>query len=161
MSIRRSCVFPGSFDPATLGHLDLIRRAGQLFDQVFVAVLTHSSKTQLLPMQERVQLIQAALAEQNLTAQVAGFSEKLLVDVCAELGAQVILRGLRPGADADLELPLAMMNRQLAGVETLMLPADPKFAHVSSSLVKQINAYGGEVKEFVPDVVRKALLSRR
>ncbi len=151
---------PGSFDPLTLGHLDVITRAAGLFDQVLVAVLPHSSKPGRFPAAQRCELARAALADCGLVAprvQVAAFAGRLLVDVCREWSADVIVRGLRLGGDADYELPMAMMNRQISAVETLFLAADPKFGHVSSTLVKQISAYGGSVQGLVPEVIQQAL----
>jgi pantetheine-phosphate adenylyltransferase len=156
----RVCVCPGSYDPVTLGHLDVIDRAAAMFDEVVVAVLPNPDKQGTFAPDERVQLLQEAL-EGRERVLVATFAGRLLVDVCLELGARHVVKGLRGGSDFDFELPMALMNRHLTGVETVFVAADPRLAHVSSSLVRQVSAYGGDVSGLVPDVVRDALRARR
>lgn len=149
---------PGSFDPVTLGHLDVVRRAADLFDEVVVAVATNAAKRPLLPAAQRVALAGAAVAglPRVRVAEVPG----LLVDFCRGVGATAIVKGLRSGGDYDAELPMAWMNRHL-GVETVFLPADPAVAHIASSLVKDVARHGGPIEELVPpgvaEVVRAAL----
>lgn len=151
-------VVPGSFDPVTLGHLDVVRRAARMFDEVVVAVAVNAGKTPLLTAQERVALVAAAVADLPgvRAAEVPG----LLVDFCAEVGATAVVKGLRSGGDLDAELPMAWMNRHL-GVETVFLPADPSVAHIASSLVKDVARHGGRIDDLVPpgvaDVVRARL----
>ena len=151
-------VVPGSFDPVTLGHLDVVRRAADLFEEVVVAVATNAGKAPLLPVADRVALVDRAVAgiARVRVAEVPG----LLVDFCREIGATAIVKGLRSGGDYDAELPMAWMNRHL-GVETLFLPADPAVAHIASSLVKDVARHGGRIEELVPpgvaDVVRARL----
>ncbi len=151
-------VVPGSFDPVTLGHLDVVRRAADLFEEVVVAVATNAGKAPLLPVADRVALVDRAVAgiARVRVAEVPG----LLVDFCREIGATAVVKGLRSGGDYDAELPMAWMNRHL-GVETLFLPADPAVAHIASSLVKDVARHGGRIEELVPpgvaDVVRARL----
>lgn len=151
-------VVPGSFDPVTLGHLDVVRRAADLFEEVVVAVATNAGKAPLLPVADRVALVDRAVAgiARVRVAEVPG----LLVDFCREIGATAVVKGLRSGGDYDAELPMAWMNRHL-GVETLFLPADPAVAHIASSLVKDVARHGGRIDDLVPpgvaDVVRARL----
>jgi pantetheine-phosphate adenylyltransferase len=155
-------VCPGSFDPITLGHLDIVRRARRLFDVVVVGIATNPSKSALLTPDKRVELTRAALAADPETADVrveavAG----LLVDFCRDVGAGAVVKGLRGGADFDAELPMALMNRHLVGVETVFVPGDQRYAHVASSLVKDVARFGGPIEDLVPpgaaEAVREAL----
>jgi pantetheine-phosphate adenylyltransferase, bacterial len=150
-----TAVCPGSFDPVTLGHLDVVRRARSMFDRVVVGVARNSSKTPLLDVDTRVRLAREALAgvEGVEVAVVPG----LLVDFCREVGAVAIVKGLRGGADYDAELPMALMNRHLSGVETVFVTGDPALAHVASSLVKDVARHGGDVGDLVPPGVARAL----
>lgn len=165
----RRALCPGSYDPVTLGHLDVIARARAVYDEVVVAVLHNPAKAGTLPVAERVALLQECLADSGLTGapgpsggrvRVESFGGRLLVDVCRELDVQVILKGLRSSTDFDYELPMALMNRHLTGIETVFLPGDPRWQHVSSSLVKEVARYGGDITGLVPDRVRDALLAR-
>ncbi len=155
-------VCPGSYDPVTSGHLDVIARAAALHDEVVVVVLHHPTKAGTFTVQERIGFIERGLADLGVGegVRVEAFSDRLLVDVCRELGADVVVKGLRGAADFAYELPMALMNRHLTGVETVFLPGDPAFEHVSSSLVKEVARYGGDVTGLVPDEVRDALLTR-
>ncbi len=152
-------VCPGSFDPVTNGHVDVVRRAAALFDEVVVAVLGNPAKKGLFPLEERVQLIRAAL-DGVQGVRVEGVPGGLLVDYCRSVGAAAIVKGLRSGNDFGYELPMARMNRHLTGIETVFLPGDPAFDHVSSSLVKEVAGHGGDVTGLVPDAVLPRLLSR-
>lgn len=156
----RRCVCPGSYDPVTFGHLDVIDRAAALFDEVVVAVLHNPDKHGTFSAAERVDLLRTTLGDRERVS-VAEFGGRLLVDVCQELGAQHVVKGLRGGTDYAYELPMALMNRHLTGLETVFVAGDPQWEHVSSSLVRQVSAYGGEVSGLVPDVVRDALVERR
>ena len=148
-------VSPGSYDPITLGHLDIIRRASTLFDEVVVGVAQNSSKSALLDVGQRVALARAACADLiNVRVEVV---PGLLVDFCRDIGATVIAKGLRGGADFDAELPMALMNRHLVGVETVFVPGDPALAHIASSLVKDVARYGGSIDDCVPDGVASAV----
>ncbi len=155
----RRCVCPGSYDPITLGHADVIGRAGALYDEVVVAVLHNPAKQGTFSPQERRDLIAADCAEvPGLRIEV--FANRLLVDICRELEASAIVKGLRGGTDFAYELPMALMNRHLTGIETVFLPGDPRFEHISSSLVKEVARFGGDLTGLVSDAVRVALADR-
>ncbi|MCI2240209.1 pantetheine-phosphate adenylyltransferase [Paenibacillus sp. TRM 82003] len=160
----RRCVCPGSFDPVTLGHLDVVLRAAEVFDVVHVGVAVNPAKQGLFSGPERVALVRDALegagGERAARVEVEEFGEGLLVDHCRRLGARVVVKGLRGGTDYAYELPMALMNRHLADVETLFLVGDPRFEHVSSSLVKEVARHGGDVSDLVPPAVHAALLRR-
>ena len=155
-SDARRAVCPGSYDPVTNGHVDVVTRAATLFDEVVVAVLYNPAKQGAFPVEERVSLLEASLAGVG-NLRVEAFADRLLVDVCRDLGARAIVKGLRGGTDFAYELPMALMNKHLTGIETVFLPGDPRFEHVSSSLVKEVVAYGGDVAGLVPDPVLDAL----
>jgi pantetheine-phosphate adenylyltransferase len=152
----RRAVCPGSYDPVTNGHVDVVARAATLFDEVVVAVLYNPAKEGAFPVDERVRLIEESLAN-TPNLRVEAFADRLLVDVCRDLGATAIVKGLRGGTDFAYELPMALMNKHLTGIETVFLPGDPRFEHVSSSLVKEVVRYGGDVTGLVPDPVLAAL----
>ncbi len=156
----RRCVCPGSYDPVTLGHLDVIERAAALFDEVVVAILHNPGKAGTFTIAQRLSMTRSVVGEGS-GVRVEEFGGRLLVDVCREVGADAIVKGLRGSTDFGYELPMALMNRHLTGVETLFVPGDPRLEHVSSSLVKQVSAYGGDVTGLVPDVVRDALVALR
>ncbi|MBM6404785.1 pantetheine-phosphate adenylyltransferase [Phycicoccus sp. CSK15P-2] len=158
----RRAVCPGSYDPVTHGHLDVVVRAAALHDEVVVAVLHNPAKQGTFPVAERVAFVERAVAAAGLadTVRVEEFANRLLVDVCRDVGADVVVKGLRGGTDFAYELPMARMNRHLTGVETVFLPGDPSLEHVSSSLVKEVVRYGGDVSGLVPDEVRDALTAR-
>jgi pantetheine-phosphate adenylyltransferase len=152
-------VCPGSYDPVTLGHADIIRRAAALYDEVVVAVLHNPAKRGTFTPEERRDLILDSC--QDLPGvRVELFAGRLLVDVCREVGADAIVKGLRGGTDFAYELPMALMNRHLTGIETVFLPGDPRFEHVSSSLIKEVARFGGDVTGLVSDRVRDALVER-
>nr|WP_142111364.1 pantetheine-phosphate adenylyltransferase [Rarobacter incanus] len=150
-------VFPGSFDPITVGHLDVVRRAAGIFDTVIVAVGRNAAKSALLPLDERLRL--AALAVAGIDGATVSEVPGLLAAFCAEKGADVIVKGLRSGSDLDDELPMAAMNRHLTGVETLFLPADGGLGHVASSLVKDVARHGGEIGGLVTPEVAAAVMA--
>ena len=154
----RIAVCPGSFDPVTLGHLDVVRRGTQLFDEVIVAVATNAGKQTLFTVAERVELARAAVA--SLPSVRVALVPGLLVDFCRDIGATALLKGLRGGGDYDAELPMALMNRHLTGIETVFLPADRSVAHIASSLVKDVARYGGPVEDLVPPGVAEVLRAR-
>jgi pantetheine-phosphate adenylyltransferase len=157
--VRHLAVCPGSFDPVTSGHVDIIRRAEALFDEVVVAVLGNPAKRGLFPLEERVDLIREVVGRFD-GVRVEAVSGGLLVDYCRSVGASAIVKGLRSADDFAYELPMALMNRHLTGVETVFLPGDPRFGHVSSSLVKEVAGHGGDVTGLVPDAVLPRLLVR-
>ncbi|MGE9783855.1 pantetheine-phosphate adenylyltransferase [Janibacter sp. G368] len=152
-------VCPGSYDPVTVGHVDVFRRAATLFDEVVVAILHNPAKQGTFTVDERVALIEAQVADLD-NVRVQAFANRLIVDVCTELDAQVLLKGLRGETDFSYEWPMALMNRHLTGVETLLIPGDPRHEHVSSSLVKEVARFGGDVTGLVSDEVRDALVER-
>lgn len=153
--MHRIAVVPGSFDPITLGHLDVIDRAAGLFDELHVLVVHNPDKTALLPVAQRVALIEKSIADAGLTGniKVMSWSVGLLVDYCTDVGASVLVKGVRSQVDVAYETPMAIINRNLAGVETVFLLPDPAHAHVSSSLVRQVAALGGDVSPYVPKAV--------
>jgi len=149
-------VCPGSYDPVTNGHVDVVRRAAGLFDEVVVVVLHNPAKHGTFSVAKRISLLAESLSG-VANVRIEAFADRLLVDVCTELGARAIVKGLRGGTDFTYELPMALMNKHLTGVETVFLPGDPRFEHVSSSLVKEVVQYGGDVTGLVPDAVNDAL----
>lgn len=154
--VTHRCVCPGSFDPVTNGHLDIFARAAAQFDEVIVAVLHNPAKRGRFPIQERLEFLRATTADLP-GVQIQEFSGRLLVDVCTQVGATAIVKGLRGASDYAYELPMARMNRHLTGVETMFIPADPRFEHVSSSLVSEVAGLGGDIEGLVPDVVLERL----
>lgn len=155
----RIAVCPGSFDPVTRGHLDIVTRAARLFDVLYVAVLENARKQPLFSAQERVAMLQEATALlPNVRCET--FSG-LVVAYARSRGAHVIVRGVRSPSDCEYELQMAGMNRELdPGVETLFLPAAPGYAHVRSSLIKEVALLGGPVEAWVPDNVARRLRER-
>jgi pantetheine-phosphate adenylyltransferase len=153
-----AALVPGSFDPPTRGHLDVIHRAAALFDRVVVAVVTNPGKAPLFAPEERVALLRSELAELGGVEVIA--AEGLLVALAERLGITTVVKGLRGASDLDAELAMARMNRRMGGVETLLLPSDPAHADVSSSLVKEIARLGGPLDGVVPPAVAAALTAR-
>jgi pantetheine-phosphate adenylyltransferase len=143
----------------TLGHADVIRRAAALYDEVVVAVMHNPAKQGTFSADERRDLILDGCADLD-NVRVELFADKLLVDVGREVEATAIVKGLRGSTDFAYELPMALMNRHLTGIETVFLPGDPSLEHISSSLVKEVARYGGDVTGLVSDRVRDALLAR-
>ena len=148
-------VLPGSFDPFTLGHVDITARAATLFEHVIVAVAHNSAKTPLLDVDTRLALASGALAHlPNVTVEA---TSGLLVEFCRERDAEVIVKGLRGGADYDYERPMALMNRSLTGIETIFITGDTALAHVASSLVRDVARHGGDIEPYVPLAVAEAV----
>lgn len=143
-----------------MGHVDVITRAAALYDEVVVVVLHNTAKHGFFGVDERMKLLDLALAAVP-NVRIEAFAGRLLVDVCREAGAQAIVKGLRSDTDFAYELPMALMNRHLSGVETVFLPGDPKFGHISSSLIREVAALGGDITGLVPEEVRAALIARR
>ena len=161
--VIRRAVVPGSYDPVTNGHVDVIARAAVLYDEVVVVILHNPAKAGTFTVAERIGFLEDVVAGLPTGAdnvRVEAFAGRLLVDVCRDLEAQVVVKGLRSGTDFAYEVPMALMNRHLNGLETLFLPGDPSLEHVSSSLVKEVVRYGGDVRGLVPDTVLDALLAR-
>lgn len=158
--MTKIAVVPGSFDPVTLGHLDVIRRTAKIFDEVHVLVVHNPGKDAMLPISERVGLIQKSIAEDSeipSNVLVASWSMGLLVDYCTEVGATVLVKGIRSQIDVAYETPMVLMNRSLANVETVFMLPDPAHAHVSSTLVRQVASLGGDVTPYVPKAVARFL----
>lgn len=159
--MSKIAVYPGSFDPITLGHLDIIARAALVVDELHVVVVHNPGKTPRFSSEERVELIRASLAEHGIHSKaklvVDTLDSGLLVNYCRMVGAAVLVKGFRSNVDLDYELPMAQVNRDLAGVETIFIPADPEHGHVSSSLVKQVADLDGSVTKYVSNAVARAL----
>jgi len=154
----KSAVCPGSFDPITFGHLDIIERASRHFDQVIVAVLENRTKASLFSVEERMEMIRAnTLKFPNV---VVDSWHGLLVDYCRKNGVDAIVKGLRAVTDFDYELQMAQVNLQAAQVETMFMATAPTHSFLSSSLVKELAHYGGDVSSMVPSNVNEALRNR-
>lgn len=155
----RIAVVPGSFDPPTLGHLDVIRRAAGLYEQLHVLVVHNPDKEAMLPIAHRLALLEQSIAESDIHSEVivASWSMGLLVDYATDVDAGVLVKGIRSQIDVAYETPMAIVNRHLAHVETVFLLPDPSHALVSSSLVRQVAALGGDVSPFVPAAVARFL----
>ncbi|OLR91574.1 pantetheine-phosphate adenylyltransferase [Actinokineospora bangkokensis] len=153
---RAAC--PGSYDPPTTGHLDVFDRASRLFDEVVVVVGVNPNKRGLFSVEERIALLTDSVAHLG-NVRVDSW-QGLIVDYCSRHGVAAIVKGLRTATDFDYELPMAQMNQQLTGVETLFLPTRPGMSHLSSSLVKEVAALGGDVTGMLPDQVHHKLLER-
>lgn len=157
MPVHRA-VCPGSFDPITYGHLDIIGRASALYDEVTVAVLVNKTKASLFTVEERMKMIKEVTAEFP-NVQVDSWSG-LLVEYCKSHAIPVIVKGLRAVSDFDYELQMAQMNHQLAGIDTVFISTSPQYSFLSSSLVKEIATYGGDVSPHIPPLVLTELLAR-
>ena len=154
----RRAVCPGSFDPVTNGHLDIIDRASRIFDEVIVAVLVNESKRGLFTIDERLEMLREVTKPYE-NVRIGSF-QGLLVDFCRAQQATVVVKGLRAVSDFDYELQMAQMNIGLAGVETLFMPTNPQHSYLSSSLVKDVAKWGGDVTPHVPEVVARRLADR-
>jgi pantetheine-phosphate adenylyltransferase len=151
-------VCPGSFDPVTNGHLDIISRASRLYDEVVVAVLINKAKQSLFTVDERVDMMIEVTKEYG-NVKVDKFYG-LTVDYCKEHDIPVIVRGLRAVSDYEYELQMAQMNHRMAGVETLFMATNPLYAFLSSSLMKEVVKFGGDISGLVPDLVQERLVKR-
>ena len=154
----RRAVCPGSFDPVTNGHLDIVGRTARLYDEVILAVLINPNKAGLFTPAERIAMLLECIHDYP-NVRVTSF-EGLLVDFCRTNEAQVIVKGLRAVSDFDYELQMAQMNLGLAGIETLFMATNPLYSFLSSSLVKDVAKWGGDVSDHVPDVVAVRLRER-
>jgi pantetheine-phosphate adenylyltransferase len=154
----RRAVCPGSFDPVTNGHIDIVSRASALFDEVTVAVLINKSKKSLFTVDERIDMLtEVCGAFPNV--KIDSF-HGLLVDFCRERDIQAIVKGLRAVSDFDYELQMAQMNSSLAPVETVFVPTSPEYSFLASSLVKEVATFGGDVSSLVPPLVLERLAAR-
>lgn len=154
----RRAVCPGSFDPVTNGHLDIVGRAARLFDEVVVAIGVNASKNRLFTPDERIAMLEETTAG-LANVRIAGFTG-LIVDFCREIDAVAIVKGLRGAGDYEYELPMAQMNSHLTDIETVFLPGAVGNAFVSSSLIKEVATLGGDVRGLVPDAVHDRLVRR-
>ena len=154
----RRAVCPGSFDPVTNGHLDIIGRASSLFDEVVVAVGINQSKRRLFTAEERIEMLTEVSAEYP-NVRIDSF-QGLLTDFCREHDVHAIVKGLRAVSDFDYELQMAQMNSNLAGIETVFVPTSPEYSFLASSLVKEVASFGGDVSSLVPPAVLSRLTSR-
>ncbi|MFF4775162.1 pantetheine-phosphate adenylyltransferase [Microtetraspora fusca] len=154
----RRVVCPGSFDPVTNGHLDIIGRTSRLYDEVVVAVLINIEKTGLFTVDERIDMLQAVTKEYG-NVRVEKF-HGLLVDFCRQHDIPAIVKGLRAVSDFDYELQMAQLNYRMSGVETLFMSTNPEYSFLSSSRLKEIARYGGDVSGLVPDLVQRLLIER-
>ena len=144
------CVFPGSFDPVTKGHINMIKRASKLFDKVYVAILVNSSKTTMFDKGQRIKMLKASLKGMD-NVSVDSF-DGLLVDYAKKVKADTILRGVRNAADFEYEYEMYMINSELSSdIDTVFMPADKNLAHISSSAVRELLYFGKDIKAFVPD----------
>lgn len=151
-------ICPGSFDPVTFGHLDVITRAAGLFDEVVVAVGRNSAKNYLFDAGERVELLQAATS--GLPGVRVTELSGLLVDFCREQGAGVVVKGLRFASDFDFELQMAHLNHALSGLETVLLPSSARWATLSSTMIREVASLGGDVSQFVPELVATRIAAK-
>jgi pantetheine-phosphate adenylyltransferase len=156
-AVRRVCC-PGSFDPITLGHLDIIGRVSALYDEVVVAVLINKSKTGLFSVDERIDMLKSVTAEYG-NVRVDSF-HGLLVHYCQAQDIPVVVKGIRAVSDFDYELKMAQMNHGLTGLETVFMPTNPEFSFLTSSLVKEIATWDGDVSRLVPPIVLERLAAR-
>ena len=154
----RRVVCPGSFDPVTNGHLDIIGRAARLYDEVVVAVLVNQSKTGLFSIEERLEMLRE-VTRPYPNVRVEAF-QGLLVDFCKANDIDAVVKGIRAASDFDYELQMAQMNVGLAGVETLFMATNPLYSFVSSSLIKDVAKWGGDVTQHVPELVAARLHER-
>ncbi|MFB9569203.1 pantetheine-phosphate adenylyltransferase [Saccharopolyspora hordei] len=154
----RRAVCPGSYDPVTNGHLDIIERASKLFDEVVVAVLINKSKKSLFTVEERLEMLREVAAPWPNVRVDAWHG--LLVDYCRTNGIGAIVKGLRAVSDFDYELQMAQMNQQLSGVETMFMSTNPQYSFLASSLVKEVATYGGDVSDLVPPTIEQRLRQR-
>ena len=154
--VRAVC--PGSFDPITVGHLDVVRRAHALFGEVVVAIGNNSTKSYLFDFDQRVELVKGATSDlDGITVEAM---DGLLVDFCRQRGIPAVVKGLRFGADFDFELQMAHMNQEMGDIETVLLPAAREHVTLSSTIIRQVVRLGGDVSRYVPPNVQEALAAR-
>jgi pantetheine-phosphate adenylyltransferase len=156
-------VYPGSFDPITLGHVDIIERCSKIVDELHVLVVHNPEKTPRFSSAKRIELIQDSLKEAGVTGsniKVTELSSGLLVDYIRKVDAKLLIKGFRNNVDLDYELPMAKVNRDLSGIETIFISADPQYGLVASSLVREVASLGGPVQNYVSAAVAKALLEQ-
>ena len=157
--MKRTVIYPGSFDPVTLGHLQVIRRAAKMFDKVIVAVLINSSKTPTFSVDERMDLLRQVTADLE-NVEIAGF-DGLLAEYARERGVNAIVKGLRAVSDFEYEFQMAIANKKLnPDLETIFITADSDMMYLSSSMVREIGSMGGDIRNFVPECVHDRIVGR-
>jgi len=155
----KTAVYPGSFDPATNGHIDIIKRSGALFDKVIVAVLINPNKSPLFSVEERVDILRRTCGDIK-NVEIDSFSG-LLIDYCKSKNANVIVKGLRAVSDFEYELQMAHMNKKLnQEIETVFIMTSSRYSYLSSSLVKEVAQFGGCIRGLVPEVIEKEIYER-
>ncbi|MCD4549870.1 pantetheine-phosphate adenylyltransferase [Schaalia sp. lx-260] len=152
-------VFPGSFDPFTCGHLDLVQRASQCVDELVIAVGTNRAKTHTYTASERVEMIRSVIA--GIAHVRVKEMRGTVVDFCHEVDARFVIKGIRGNDDVSAEMPQAVVNREIGGVETLWIPTAPEYAHVSSSLVRELFAWGMDISRYVPPQIYSFMRDNR
>lgn len=157
----KKALFPGSFDPLTMGHLDTIERGSRLFDELIVGVFVNTSKKSLFTIEEKMTLIQETVAHLP-NVKVIHQENQLTVETAKELGAEFLIRGIRSVKDYEYERDIAQMNHHLDhDLETVFLLAKPEYSHISSSILKEVIYFGGDVKKYLPPVINEALARKR
>lgn len=155
--MKRVAVYAGSFDPPTLGHLDIVKRAAPLFDVLYVLIAHNTSKNQLFSVAERIKLLEQSCDELGLKVKIASH-QGLVVDFCSKVNAKILIRGIRAVSDFEKEFQIATMNRHLdSSIESLHIMTDEKYFYLSSSLVKEVASMGSDLTKLVPSSVVKAL----
>ncbi|MDD3839661.1 MAG: pantetheine-phosphate adenylyltransferase [Clostridia bacterium] len=154
-------VYPGSFDPVTNGHIDIIKRSTKIFDKLIVGVINNPNKSPLFTMEERIDMISKSVKQQNLKdIEVKGF-DGLLVDFMRQNNANIIVKGLRAVSDFEYEFQMALMNRKLDNeIETIFMMTSKEYSYLSSSMIKEVGSLNGCIKGLVPDVVLKTILNK-
>ncbi len=157
--MHQTAIYPGTFDPITNGHLDIIKRAARIFDKVIVAVAKNTGKTPLFSMDERQQLIKSSV--EHIEGVSVEIFDGLIVDFCHKKGASALIRGLRALSDFEYEFQMALLNRKIGkDVESVFLMPKEKYTYLSSSMIKEIAALGGDVSCFVPEHVKNELINK-
>lgn len=154
----KSAVYPGSFDPVTVGHLDIIKRAAQIFDKVYVCVMVNSEKKPMFTLEERMEFIRRTVGECGNVE--VDCSDELLVRYVARKRANVIVKGLRAVSDFEAEFQMALINKQISPVDTVFLASDEKYTYLSSSMVKELAKYGVDLRDFIPGEILKDVEKR-
>ena len=159
--MKRIALFPGSFDPLTMGHLDTIERGAKLFDELIIGVFVNTTKKSYFTSEEKLEIVKETVAHIP-NVRVIGQENELTDNVAEKLGAKFLLRGIRSVKDYEYEKEIAYMNHHLDHkLETVFLLAEPKYSHISSSILKEVWAFNGDIKEYVPDAVYRALEEKR